>query len=121
MGIEGTALDSTLTSVFKAGVTVAVLQIGMKRVTTTNPARYLCIDKSGKTNCTIQIIASCFNARKRKVLVLGLRDGEARRHPRRWCCRQSPRLHLTNAASAGVALASARTESAFIDHVIRKN
>jgi hypothetical protein len=119
MGIEGTAPDSTLASVFKAGVTVAVLQIGMKRVTTTNPARYLCIDKSGKTNCTIRIIASCFNARKRKIL--GLRVGEARLHPPSQVLLAVSAAASTNAASAGVVLVSAKTEPAFIYYVIRKN
>jgi hypothetical protein len=77
-GIESTALDSTLATASAAKVTAAVLQIGMKRVTTTNPARHLRIDKSGTPNSTIRINANCFNAWERKILVLQV--GKTRMH-----------------------------------------
>jgi hypothetical protein len=103
------AQDSTLAPVSGAWVTVAVLQIGMKRVTTTNAARYLCIDKSGKSNCTMRITANVFNAWEQKILVLQV--GETRMY--------SPSLELqavsadapANAAHAAVDLVSAKTES----------
>jgi hypothetical protein len=107
-GIESTALGSTLAPVSAAKVTIAVLQIGMERVTTTNSAHYLGIDKSGTNNCTIRIDANGFNGWERKILVLQV--GRTRVHSLSdlpAVSEESP----GNAAQAAVELVSAMTES----------
>lgn len=100
-GIESTALDSTLATASAAKVTAAVLQIGMKRVTTTNPARHFRIDKSGTPNSTKRINANRFNAGERKTL--GLQVCETRMHS------PSPESQAVSAAGA------ANTTEAAID------
>ena len=95
------ALDSTLATASAAKVTAAVLQIGMKRVTTTNPARHFRIDKSGTPNSTKRINANRFNAGERKTL--GLQVCETRMHS------PSPESQAVSAAGA------ANTTEAAID------
>lgn len=88
---------------------MAVLQIGMKRVTTTNPARYFRIDKSGISNCTIRINANGFNAWERKIQVLQV--GKTRMEPA-WLELQAVSADApANSAQAAVDLVSAKTES----------
>lgn len=116
-GMKSAAQDSTLAPETGARVTVAVLQIGMKRVTTTNPMRYLRIDKSGPSNCTIRIDANGFNAWEQKILVLQV--GKTRMH--------SPSLELqavsadapANADRAAVDLESAKTQSIILETALR--
>jgi hypothetical protein len=64
---------------FGAKATVAVLQIGMRRVTTTSPVLNLRIDKPGPSNCKIRINANGFQPWEQQLRVSQL--GKTRMHP----------------------------------------
>ena len=81
----------------------------MKRVTTNNLARYLCIDKSGTTKCTIRISANGFNAGERKSL--GLQVSQTRMHSRSPKSQSVSADGPANTAEAAVDLVSGKTMS----------
>ena len=104
MGIEGTALDSTRYPTSETRGKVAVLQIGMKRVTKTSRTRRLSINNSGKTIWIIRLNANGFNALARKVL--GLPSGKTRKQ-----CQPSKLRTVSEEALANTGRAIPELES----------
>jgi len=117
-GIEGTVHDPSGAVVAGAKVIVTDVQIGVTRVTTTNPAGYFHVESIGASTYTVRIEASGFKALEQTGLVLDV--GETRT--------LAPVLEVgavsseitVNASVATVDLVSAKTESVIPEATIQE-